>query len=224
MELTIKSLKDRITSIMYDDFDKAGFILKKNRLVFEKKNSQCEMQCLFQFYDYKPNRIEYHFVFSFLIKTLEDDLKDFFKYSGIQYKKGGGMHFSEGDFHPKVCDQPRKFRYAFTHSITDLEIDDPIIRESRDVIVEEFLPRVEFFSSLEEFQKFILFDYSIAIQYSIWLYALLAIRRYDSAELIAITDYIAKELQVDALPSTHSTRKMMESFKKYCDEKPAIYN
>ena len=125
------------------------------------------------------------------------------------------MYIREGDFHPSVRDNATQYRAAFTHIIADFEKDFDNIEDTRYILRNEFFPRIEIFSNLQNFQKFILDDYSRAIKYGCTLYAALALMLIGKNESMPFIEYLKKELDVENLDPRHSTRQTIEELSTY---------
>lgn len=133
MSVTVKELKEILSKTVGEDFINEGFSFNKSDFLFRKKVGKSNVECYFTFYSF-PSRVEYNFTFTFLIKELDDELKKFFNFSEIQYKKGPGLYLREGDFHPSTINSATQYRAAFAHIITDFEKDFDNIAETRNIV------------------------------------------------------------------------------------------
>ena len=202
---------------MSKHFFEEGFSFIKSEFCFKKKQANSIIGCFFTFYNFPPFKVEYNFTFYFLLNELEADLKKFYSFCGIEYRKGKGIYVSEGDFHPAVCNQEAKYRTAFTHVISDLENDYYILEDTKRVLINEFFPRIEIFSDLHKFARLIIDDYHLCFKYGGPLYSALAIKLEDKEEFFLFLGFLRSELKVDSLNPNHVTRKMIENLYSYGD-------
>jgi hypothetical protein len=217
MSVTVKELKERLINALENQFSKEGFSFNKSEFAFKKKDKQSNIQCYFTFYPFQT-KVEYNFTFTFLINELEDELKKFHSYCGTEYIKGDGMYINEGDFHPIARNKPSKFRIAFTHIITDFEKDYHEIEDTSLVLQEEFFPRLDTFSNLQNFQKFIRAEYNRAFEYGGSFYALLALKLEGPTVFNPFLEYVSKKLNVQNLDPRHIERKAIENITAYANQ------
>jgi hypothetical protein len=147
MNITLSQLRTALGQSLAPEFTSRGFTFNKSKFEFTKKIEKNKVKCVFHFYSFPPERVEFKFAFHFTIYEIEEEIKKFCIYSGRDYTANFTFAVLEGDLQPSTKDKIAKYRYAYTHVVTDVtntkEIDDckrildgffPVINTISDIL------------------------------------------------------------------------------------------
>lgn len=209
MELTLGQLKEILFNTLGQDLIKEGFVFAKSYFEFKKKIGKNKVKVCFDFYDYKPDWVEFNYRFEFSIDEIDREAKKLHDFCGIRYN-GYSITLTEGDFHPLTKDKELKYRIDYTHKIYDFERDKAELEYSRKKLHEEFLSRLPVYTNLALFQDAFLNDYELmGTNKAPFMYVLIAAKLKGIKELEKLVPYAWEKLGLEAKPDNNNTKQLI---------------
>jgi hypothetical protein len=215
MSVSVRELRNILIDTIVQDYLEQGFSFNKSQFSFTKKIEKNKVSSMLLFYDYAPAKVEYHFYFEFSIAEIQSEIKKLNLFAGTTYQDKVTIILREGDFHPLVKNESLKFRGAFTHVITDFEKDKNVIDQSRQILKNEFFPRISIFSDLNSFQKYIIENYEKTIDFLLVLPALLALKLLEHEEFVKFVSFLKEKLQLDSKDDSHTEKIMVDNIIRF---------
>jgi len=214
MNFTIKELKGVINKTIGADLTSIGFSVDSTMTWYTRKNNTKDKIKIFvDTYKFLPERLEFTFIFEFILSAVEEEKKKFAVFSGDSKNLGITYLLSEGLFYPELRHQEIKFRNSFTHKIFDDNLVDQVVHNARLKFNKYIFPRLELFSNLQGFQSYVQSNMNKIGDSRFTLPSLVAMRLLGLENLKDVVQQLEKDLK--ELPQNHLTIQMIKKYLEF---------